>query len=973
MSRLLTGTLAVAFAFTFALTAAAQGTQTGTVAGIVKDATGQVVPQAAIRALSPSLQGDRLTASDKAGAYQLTGLAPGDYAITFEFQGFQPVTMQVRVGVGARERVDVTLQPATVAEAVTVSAASPSLLNQRGGGVTLRAREIEMLPAGRTPSLVAELSPGLTNNTPNVNQVTISGAVAYDNVFLLDGVDIGDNLFARPDDLFVEEALAETQVLTSAVSAEYGRFSGGVVNAVTKRGGNLFSGSLRSNLSNAAWTRETPFEEAAGQQRQGKMDRYYEGTLGGPLRKDRLWFFFAGRTQSSETSLTLAQTAGAFQQTDDQSRWDLKLTAAPMPNHTIQAQYLDRRQEKFAPSLPITIDPTAGDRTNTPGSLFVTNWNGVVANRFFATAQYSRKTNHPRFGNTSTRLQDSPFLTIGRVSPAGQHFGPLYFDRTDPEDRDNDQLTGSVSYFGSRPGWGTHDVKGGVEVFSLVLRGGNSQSSTGYLFNSDYASAAGKPLTDASGRVVPVWLPGFTTVANTLPTRGAELDITTTSFYVQDRWNPTSRLTLDLGLRYEQVSSVATGNAPPVSAGSIVPRLAASYQLRDAGHTVLSASYAHYSGRYTSSIFGRNTPVANAGRVTSVYNGPAGQGYDFAPGYDLANYSVVSGSFPTANIFLDENLESPLTREITLSAAQEIGTRGAVRGTYVWRRATGLVETFVDDPSAAGKTTVSQNGVVFGTFDNVYYRNSDAARRDYQAIELLADQRLRANWTVAAHWTVQLKNDGNYEGEAANQPGVGGAIGDYPELLIESRNFPTGRLDEYQQHKVRVWSIYQVDLGRFGALDLTPMWRYNSALTYSLVANSVPLSAVQRSHNPGYARLPGSGTNGSQSLFFGERGGEEFAGYGLVDLGVTYQVPVWRSARPWLKLEVLNALDNDKLIAWDTSITVDPASALDANGLPTGYLKGARFGQGTSTAAYPRPRPGLTGGRTFLGAFGIRF
>ena len=82
---------------------------------------------------------------------------------------------------------------------------------------------------------------------------------------------------------------------------------------------------------------------------------------------------------------------------------------------------------------------------------------------------------------------------------------------------------------------------------------------------------------------------------------------------------------------------------------------------------------------------------------------------------------------------------------------------------------------------------------------------------------------------------------------------------------------------------------------------------------------------------------------------------------------------MWKTLKPWLKMEVLNALNNDKLIAWDTTIAVDPTSALDANGLPTGYIKGARFGQGTSTANYPRPRPGLTGGRTFLGAFGFRF
>ena len=960
MSRLLSSLLVALLTLSFVTGSAAQGVQTGAIRGVVKDQTGGVLPGATIEAKSPALQGARETVSDQSGAYQFTGLPAGVYTVNFTVPGFQTATSELRIGLGAIERLDIALTVG-VPDSVVVTAPMPSLLNRRGGGANILTTEIESLPTGRTPSLVAELAPGLTNNTPNVNQVTISGAVAYDNVFLLDGVDIGDNLFARPDDLFVEEAIQETQVLTSAVSAEYGRFSGGVVNAVTKRGGNLFSGSVRSNLSNAAWTDETPFEKTAGTERQSKMDRYYEGTFGGPLREDRAWFFFTGRTQSSNTSLTLPQTAAGFQQTDDQHRWDLKITTKPMANQTVQVQYMDRRQEKYAPSLPITIDQTAGDRTDTPGNLFVGNWDGVLANKFFATAQYSRKTFHPRFGNTSTRLQDSPFLTIGRVAPGGLHFGPAYFDRTDPEDRDNNQLTGSVSYFGSRPGFGTHDVKAGAEVFTLVLRGGNSQSSTGYLFNTDYATVDGRPLTDSIGRVVPVWIPGFTSVGNTLPTRGAQLDITTTSFYVQDRW------TLDLGLRYEHVGSEVTGGAASINAHSIVPRLAASYQLREDGKTIVGASYAHYSGRYTSSIFGRNTPVANAGRVTSVYNGPAGQGYDFAPAYDLSNYSVSSGSFPTANIFLDNDLKSPLTREVTLSAAQQVGN-GAVRAMYVWRKATGLVESFIDDPSAAGKTTVAQNGTSFGVFDNVYYRNSDDVVRNYQALETMGNYHLRANWSVAGHWTLQLKNEGNYEGESANAPGSATLFGDYPELLVQARSFPMGRFDDYQQHKVRVWSTYQLNAGRFGSFDITPLWRYNSALTYSLVANSVALSSVQRARNPGYARVPTT-----QALFFGERGSEQFSGYGLVDLGVTYQVPVWKSLKPWVKVEVLNALNNDKLIGWDTTITADAASALDADGLPTGYVKGARFGQGTSTANYPRPRPGLTGGRTYLGAFGFRF
>lgn len=971
MSRVIGGVIVAVVVFSFAPPAASQGVQTGAISGVVRDLTGAVVPHVSIHAESPALQGARVTLTDQAGAYVLPGLPPGDYTVRVAITGFQPVKSRLRVGVGAADRLDVTLQPA-LSETVSVTAPTPSLLTARAGGATLRGGDIERLPTGRTPSLVAELAPGLTNNTPNVNQVTISGAVAYDNVFLLDGVDIGDNLFARPDDLFVEEAIEETRVLTSAISAEFGRFSGGVVNAVTRRGGDLFSGSVRSNLSNAGWTEETPFEKANGQRRTGKTDRYYEGTLGGPLMKQRVWFFAAGRSQSSEAALTLAQTAAPFRQTDDQQRWDLKITATPLINQTLQVQYLDRRQQRLAPSLPITIDPTAGDRTSTPGHLFVSNWNGVVADRFFATAQYSRKANHPRFGNTSTRLQDSPFLTIGRVSPGGLHFGPNYFDRTDPEDRDNNQLTGSLSYFGSRPGFGTHEVKAGIEVFSLVLRGGNSQSSTGYLFNTDFATANGRPLTDAGGRVVPVWIPGATTIGNTLPVRGARMDITTTALYLQDRWMPASRLTLDLGLRIERVSSEATGSAASLDAGSIVPRLAAAYQLLDGGTTV-AASFAHYSGRYTSSIFGRNTPVANAGRLTSVYTGPAGQGYDFAPAYDLSNYSIVSGSFPTANIFLAAGLESPLTRELTLSLAQPLGGRGAVRGMYVWRRATGLIESFIDDPSPAGKTTVAKDGVTFGTFDNVYYRNSDDAMRRYQGVELTGHYQLRSNWTAAAQWTLQLKNEGNYEGEAPNQPGAPSLLGDYPELLTAERNFPLGRLDDFQRHKLRVWSTYLLSAGRFGSLEITPMWRYNSALTYSLVANSVPLSAVQRSRNPGYARLPGAGANGSQALFFAERGSETFAGYGLVDLAVTHQVPVWRSLRPWIKVEALNVLNNDTLIGWDTTMAPDPSSALDGNGLPTGFVRGARFGTATSTAHFPRPRPGMTGGRTYLGAFGVRF
>ena len=79
---------------------------------------------------------------------------------------------------------------------------------------------------------------------------------------MLNGVDVNDNLFGSPQNLFIEDAIEETQVLTSGISAEYGRFTGGVVNAITKSGGNVFSGSLRANLTNPAWTTRRPSRPA---------------------------------------------------------------------------------------------------------------------------------------------------------------------------------------------------------------------------------------------------------------------------------------------------------------------------------------------------------------------------------------------------------------------------------------------------------------------------------------------------------------------------------------------------------------------------------------------------------------------------------------------------------------------------------------------------------------------------------------
>ena len=152
--------------------------------------------------------------------------------------------------------------------------------------------------------------------------------------------------------------------------------------------------------------------------------------------------------------------------------------------------------------------------------------------------------------------------------------------------------------------------------------------------------------------------------------------MTTTSAYVQDRWIVSPKLTLNLGMRFEHAASEATtGRSRPVSS-RVVPRLGAAYDVQGDGDTVLQATFSQYSGKYNAVQFSRNTNVGNSDRYTLVYNGPAGEGRGFAPGFDVNNYSgVVAGTFPALNVQFADDLSSPLTTEYTFGAARTFGAR----------------------------------------------------------------------------------------------------------------------------------------------------------------------------------------------------------------------------------------------------------------------------------------------------------
>jgi hypothetical protein len=598
----------------------------------------------------------------------------------------------------------------------------------------------------------------------------------------------------------------------------------------------------------------------------------------------------------------------------------------------------------------------------------------VLRNGLLAEAQYSeRRFEFKGLGGTATAadLVDSPFLSVsqGRTSAYNAPLG----DATDPEQRNNRQVTASLTGDWKRAG--RHETKVGYEFFRSQRTSTGTLSSTDNYFLTAYATdSAGRPVLDAGGRLIPVFTPRRSILVFVPGVRGAVMNTDENSLYVQDHWTINNQWSADLGARFEHVNAVSTGGIVSVDNNRIVPRLAAGYDVMGNGDHIIHATYGQYSGRYDENQVGANSPVGHTAEIDMVYVGTPGQGRGFAPGFNRNNYMTVGASDPLANVFMDKNLRSPLVHEFTTSYGTELlKGRGYAEVTYVYRKTTNLIEDFLT--IAGGTTHVVVGGVDAGLATNTRYQNTDQAHRQYQGMVFQSRYRFSNRWSVNGHYTLQIKNDGNYEGEGPSNPGATSLIGNYPEAFSASRNFPNGRLQDFQRHRLRVWSIYDVPMGRYGELSVSGLWRVNSGRVYSLIATQ-PLTATQNAllAAAGYPDMPSS-----ETVYFGDRGSQSFKGYALFDSSINYKIPLFRSLRPWVKFDVYNLLNNKKLVSWDTAVIGDPNSPKDSLGLPTGYTPTGSFGTAISTSNFPAPfgvdenGNAASGGRTFRVAVGFRF
>ena len=267
-----------------AASVAAQST-TGTISGQVSDSQGLALPGVTVTATSPNMQGVRETVTSENGDYILSLLPSGTYRVVFELSGFQRQERTVGLAPTQVLPLQVELGVAALTETVQVVAQAADVLVQTSQVATNFDQTLmSTLPTQRDYRAVMLMAPAVHPTGPS-GSFSVAGSMSFENLYMVNGVSVNENLRGQAQDLVIEDALQETTVATAGVSAEFGRF-GGVINMVTKSGGNQFNGTFRETLANDDWRELVPQREGDPFANDTKVDDVvptHDYTVGGPI------------------------------------------------------------------------------------------------------------------------------------------------------------------------------------------------------------------------------------------------------------------------------------------------------------------------------------------------------------------------------------------------------------------------------------------------------------------------------------------------------------------------------------------------------------------------------------------------------------------------------------------------------------------------------------------------------------------
>lgn len=460
--------------------AAAQ--QTGEIRGTVVDATGAAIPGVTVAARSPSLQGVRTAVSDAVGFFCLPVLPVGIYDLAFELSGFEKLTLTGNdVRLGATIVLSTSLKVAGFEEQVTVAAVVPLTNPTRADtSYRLKSDQLAQIPTqARTIAEVVALTPGVTGvRTDTVfgkdtGQPGFRGQGDFANSWLVDGLSTNSVLDNSPGVRINYDSWAEVQVVSDGFEPAMGQAVGGLINIVTRSGGNAFKGEAGALIRSGRLRAEQQEQLSAASLPQTSVQQY-DGNVGGPILKDKLWFFVSDN-YFRNLDTTTEQTIGWLTiPSGDRTRTSTNLfgkgTYTPKANHTVAATF----------TLDTTLGQSGGigvpelyTRDETRDSAYRINYTGILPRNALLTAAIGQTRQH------------------SSTAPLSGDYGPQSYSWLDISQRTNNieagldflehrtDLSTSVESWLDGGRWGRHQVKAGLSYFAARLQNRNLWTGRG--------------------------------------------------------------------------------------------------------------------------------------------------------------------------------------------------------------------------------------------------------------------------------------------------------------------------------------------------------------------------------------------------------------------------------------------------------------------------------------------------------------
>ena len=889
---------------------------TGALVGSVKDEQGAALTGALVRVSSPALIGGPATmTTNERGQFRFPILPPGPYALEIDLAGFgQYREADLRIGIGATLERSVVLKVAGIAESIVVQGAG-SRMEARSSGFETRfgPEYLKAIPTRRFSMFDAiRAAPGVSPTSPSsgtATTVSAFGSGGNENLFSIDGTNFtcpcAGVSRAEPS----VDIIQEVQVQSVGVSPEYGNIQGTVFNVVTKQGSNRFLFDTSYYAQTDVLTAEPvrlPVPRTQSDSGYRRV-RYRDLTtnLGGPIRRDRVWFF--GGYQYLHDYDSQPGTDPTFPRRYEQDKIFAKLTWRFTPGLQLMQSFHD--EFWVSPQIPTVVTPFAAT-TRTHASVPAVTFGHLT---------------HTLSANTFWDVRVGRFLYLRTDDPnTGDTTIANRFDRLTGVNSGNPQLIGNsrlmrttakatLTHYRHRLLWGDHEWKVGTQI----EKGEHNQTQV---------TPGGARFIDDGGRP-------FQAISAPASISGGQF--ITAALFASDALTIGDRLTINAGLRFDHSRAISqdldavdaegrstTGTIHGLGTlytwNVLSPRLGVTAKVTADGRTILRGSY----GRFNQGVL--------TGEISPVHPGVppiTTTAFDATTGGYTRGVSVID---PNVNLLLDPRTRTPRTDEYSISVDRELRSQVTVTAAYIHKAGA----NFIAWTDVGGQYRQETRTLLDGRTVPVFVLTSPPASRrflltnpdgyslTYNGLALVVEKRPARGWHAMGSYTFSRTH--------GLQASSGAAAAD-PQVSTVAPAFPTATFGQDPNNLTNAY-------GRLPN-DRPHIFRAMGTIEVPRTGVTVSANFQHFSGKPWAASAQVALPQGDQRILLEPRGSRRLSSQSLLDLRVSRSIPFGGRARGEILFDVLNVLNDtaEESLATDNlfspnfgrpSIFMDPRRAM---------------------------------------------